>query len=349
MDIRTALIFLPGFLTGITIHEASHAMASKWLGDRCAESCGRISLNPLRHLSAAGTLLLFLVGFGWGKPVPVNIYNYKHPKLYHLLCSLAGPASNIVLAILLVLVGIVLNIFKISLNETILDMVVYGVIINLLLAFINLIPIPPLDGSAIWPCLIPGLRPVYSGRTMKFWIIILFLIFIFHVPSRAAEFAGRKFGRQFFNYIQKIKYGEPAFPANYPAQMQPPDGAYWVHYDQTSYTNGDPNMYTASFFLEEPYPATGLQNQLAKKLAEDGWSQIDARADNNDPNGWETNGTFRVKDVEYRVKVWSKTWENENAEFNVRILWFTDPNHRSMSDILSAKYKYTIKNPVSTE
>ncbi len=69
------LSFFPGFLVALTVHEAAHALVSKWLGDRYAEKQGRISLNPMRHLSVVGTLMLFILGFGWGKPVPVNLYN----------------------------------------------------------------------------------------------------------------------------------------------------------------------------------------------------------------------------------------------------------------------------------
>ena len=100
MNLQTALILLPGLVVGLTVHEAAHAITAKWLGDRTASQMGRVSLNPLRHLSLLGTLALFIVGFGWGKPVIVNVYNFKKPKLYYLLSSLAGPASNLILCAL---------------------------------------------------------------------------------------------------------------------------------------------------------------------------------------------------------------------------------------------------------
>ncbi|MHC4126280.1 MAG: site-2 protease family protein, partial [Planctomycetota bacterium] len=91
MSWQTALFLFPGLIIGLTIHEFAHAITAKWLGDRYPEKMGRVSLNPLRHLSLWGTLALFILGFGWGKPVPINLYNFKRPKLYYLLTSIAGP------------------------------------------------------------------------------------------------------------------------------------------------------------------------------------------------------------------------------------------------------------------
>jgi Zn-dependent protease len=345
MDFRTAFIFLPGFLVGITIHEAAHALMSKWLGDRCAEKQGRISLNPMRHLSATGTMLLFLVGFGWGKPVPINLYNYKHPKLYNLLSSLAGPISNILLAIMLVLIGIVFYVFKISWNRIAFDIVAYSITINLLLASINLIPIPPLDGSAIWPCLIPGMRPVHSGKTMKFWVIVLFLLFIFHVPSMAAEFAGR----QFVSYLQKIKHRELVFPENFPAEMQTPDNAYGIHYDRTTNTRGEPNAFTGSFWIHQPYPAKEYRSQLVEKMKKQGWLRFIAEGDNNDPNEWQMSDIKDDEGDQYRILVWSEIWEKENSRFHVNIKYYADPNGQNPEELMIAEYKYAIMHPESTK
>ena len=100
MDIQYALYMVPGFVIGLTVHEAAHAITSRWLGDNLAGRQGRITLNPLKHLSPLGTLMLFIVGFGWGNPVQVNLYNYKHPKRDYLISSLAGPVSNIIMAAL---------------------------------------------------------------------------------------------------------------------------------------------------------------------------------------------------------------------------------------------------------
>ena len=167
MDIKLALLFLPGFVVGLTIHEAAHAITAKWLGDRNAERMGRISLNPFKHLSPLGTLVLFFLGFGWGKPVEVNLYNFKGPKLYYLLSSLAGPASNLLVS------AISLGILYLDPSKNIRIIFASCYVVNLILAALNLIPIPPLDGSKIWPCLIPKIKPAFSQKSMMLWVILL--------------------------------------------------------------------------------------------------------------------------------------------------------------------------------
>ena len=167
MDLMTALFLLPGLVIGLTFHEAAHAITAKWLGDRTSERMGRISLNPLRHLSPLGTLALFFIGFGWGRPVIVNLYNFKRPKLYYLLSSLAGPAANLILC------GISLSLLHLYPHWSIQWICTSVFVINAILACVNLLPIPPLDGSKIWPCIIPGARPVISGKWTMVWMAVL--------------------------------------------------------------------------------------------------------------------------------------------------------------------------------
>ena len=167
MDLYTALFLLPGLLVGLTIHEFAHAITAKWLGDSTAERMGRVSLNPLRHLSPLGTVALFILGFGWGKPVVVNIYNFKKPKFYYLLSSLAGPAANLVLC------ALSLGILYIRPHWTIAFICVSIFYINAILAVINLLPVPPLDGSKIWPCIIPGMKPTVSAKWTRVWMVVL--------------------------------------------------------------------------------------------------------------------------------------------------------------------------------
>jgi len=167
MSWQTALLLFPGLVIGLTIHETAHALSAKWLGDRTAEKMGRISLNPFRHLSLLGTLALFVLGFGWGKPVTVNIYNFKRPKLYYFLSSIAGPVSNLILS------AIALAIMYLNPHRLIMRICLGIFYINAILAVINLLPVPPLDGSKIWPCIIPGLKPTVSKNWSRFWIIFL--------------------------------------------------------------------------------------------------------------------------------------------------------------------------------
>lgn len=144
-------------IIAITIHEFSHAWAADRLGDPTPRSRGRLTLNPLAHLDPIGTLMLFIAHFGWGKPVPIDPYNLRHPKRDYLYIALAGPISNILLAIFVTLLS---KIFFIPLF-------LYLIIINLSLAIFNLLPFHPLDGSHIFPDLFPG----NTG-----YIILIFLI-----------------------------------------------------------------------------------------------------------------------------------------------------------------------------
>lgn len=167
MNLKMALFLLPGLIVGLTVHEAAHALTAKWLGDRTSERMGRISLNPLRHLSPLGTLALFIIRFGWGKPVIVNLYNFKRPKLYYLLSSLAGPAANLVLC------GVSLGLLYLHPHWLIQWICTSVFFMNAILACVNLLPIPPLDGSKIWPCIIPGAKPVISGKWTMVWMAVL--------------------------------------------------------------------------------------------------------------------------------------------------------------------------------
>ncbi|MHC4059989.1 MAG: site-2 protease family protein [Planctomycetota bacterium] len=172
MNLQTALLWLPGLIVGLTVHEAAHAITAKWLGDDTAERMGRVSLNPLRHLSPLGTLALFILGFGWGRPVVVNVNNFERPKLYYLLSSLAGPVSNLILC------ALSLGVLYLRPHWTIELICVSIFFINAILAVINLLPIPPLDGSKIWPCIIPGMKPVVSAEWTRVWMIVLVVIFV---------------------------------------------------------------------------------------------------------------------------------------------------------------------------
>ncbi|MFI4912785.1 MAG: site-2 protease family protein [Sedimentisphaeraceae bacterium JB056] len=173
MHLEYFLTFLPGLIIGITFHEAAHAWSAMLLGDRLAYSQGRVSLNPLKHLSPLGTLALFVLGFGWGRPVMVNLYNFKRPKFYYLLSSLAGPAANLLLCI------VCMVILKFSTEETpLIGFVEATYLINGILMMLNLLPIPPLDGSKIWPCIIPGMRPISSSKWNMIWLgVVLVLVY----------------------------------------------------------------------------------------------------------------------------------------------------------------------------
>lgn len=152
----TAITILIVFYS-IILHEVSHALVSLWLGDDTAKRAGRLSLNPLKHIDWFGTVLLplimyFTAGVIWGyaKPVPLNPYNYKNIKQGIGLSAMAGPLSNILIAIVFALI------YHLSLNNQLLASICQMVVFfNLLLAFFNLIPIPPLDGSKVLGMVLP--------------------------------------------------------------------------------------------------------------------------------------------------------------------------------------------------
>jgi Zn-dependent protease len=259
MKFLMLLSFLPGFMVALTVHEAAHALVSKWLGDRYAEKQGRISLNPMRHLSVVGTLMLFVLGFGWGKPVPVNLYNYKRPKLYYLLSSLAGPVSNILLCVISIALMYGLNfVCQTEPGKTSLSAVEYAayslsqlflyslLYINMILAVINLIPIPPLDGSKIWPCLFPGMRAAFSGKATWIWIVILIIVMRGNALDKYLITPAIHFTD---SLVPAMLHKQASQPSDSPAEMQAPDGT------------DEPNAVTAYFWLDQPYPAVHRQGR----------------------------------------------------------------------------------------
>lgn len=140
------ILYIVALLIALTVHEAAHAWAAKKLGDDTAESLGRLTLNPLAHLDPIGTMALLFVGVGWGKPVPVNPNNFKHPKLDNLKVALAGPISNLILALIATAFYWV---FRPDGGSLASDFTTTFVYLNLVLMFFNLIPLPPLDGSKL--------------------------------------------------------------------------------------------------------------------------------------------------------------------------------------------------------
>lgn len=158
MDFGDLLFKAPGILFALTIHEYFHAWTANRLGDPTARLQGRLSLNPMAHLDLFGTICFIFAHFGWGKPVPVNPYNFKNPRKDDMLVSFAGPASNFVSAFALGLIFRLINEFGIlpaGMAIPLYRVLLYGIIISLSLAFFNLIPLFPLDGSHILKGLLP--------------------------------------------------------------------------------------------------------------------------------------------------------------------------------------------------
>lgn len=139
-----------GLIIAVTIHEFAHAFIADKLGDPTPKYQGRVTLDPRAHLDPMGTLAILIIGFGWGKPVQFDPYNLKNPKKDAALISLAGPASNIILAtILSLLIGLI------GIHGGLRDALIWIIGVNIMLAIFNLIPIAPLDGSKIANALLP--------------------------------------------------------------------------------------------------------------------------------------------------------------------------------------------------
>jgi Zn-dependent protease len=161
MNFLTLLLIAPPILLALTFHEYAHAYAAYRYGDDTAKQNGRLTLNPLRHLDPLGTIMIFIVHFGWAKPVPVNPYRLRNPKKDMLWISAAGPLANMVLALASgLLIRVLLNRGVIPGGHTaaglLFFMVVMSLQINLALAIFNILPIAPLDGSKILAGLLPA-------------------------------------------------------------------------------------------------------------------------------------------------------------------------------------------------
>ena len=178
----------------ITVHEAAHAWAAYKLGDPTAKAAGRVSLNPLRHLDPLGTLMIFIAHFGWGKPVPFNYYNLKHPRRDTALISIAGPLSNLLTAFVIAIL------FKYIPNMPVVLMEIFRSIfaLSIILFLFNLIPIAPLDGSKLIGLIVPKSKEGWYQRFLAHGPFYLILLIIF--DRLLAGISGFSFFGTFLQY-----------------------------------------------------------------------------------------------------------------------------------------------------
>ncbi len=182
-DIQRILLLVPVALLALTVHEYSHGLVADKLGDNTARLQGRLTLNPLAHLDIIGTILIFLVGFGWAKPVPVNMRNLKDPQRDMMLIALAGPASNLLMALI---AGMVLRSWHPDFSSNaaplmiiVLQLLKLSIVINVALAVFNMIPLPPLDGSRVVYGLLPYDKAITYSKIEPYGVMILFGLFFF--------------------------------------------------------------------------------------------------------------------------------------------------------------------------
>jgi Zn-dependent protease len=200
--LKVSIMLVPA-LMAITCHEVSHGYIADKFGDNTARSLGRLTLNPIKHLDIFGTLMVFIVGIGWAKPVPVNFNNLRHPKKDMIWVAAAGPITNFALAFVSAMAMRALVYLGAGVPEgsplaAVLDpvtlMLAFSVYINLLLAIFNLIPVPPLDGGRVAVGLLPYRQSMALAKMEPFGMIIIIALVFFtnafsYVISPALNFA----------------------------------------------------------------------------------------------------------------------------------------------------------------
>lgn len=188
------LVGFPCFLFAISIHESAHAYAAYKLGDPTALSLGRISLDPRKHIDPIGLVLWLIVGFGWARPVPVQSRYFKKPKRDLNIVSFAGPLSNFIIAMVLILLWYIFLLFDIQIFAPIsavtatnfIDIIIqlfkyalwYSMIINITLGVFNLLPIPPLDGSKLLLSVLPNHIAYTVYKYERYIQIILYAVIL---------------------------------------------------------------------------------------------------------------------------------------------------------------------------
>jgi len=197
------IAMIVALIISVIIHEMAHGYAANWLGDPTARLAGRLSPNPLVHIDPMMSVilpgLLVLSGspilFGAAKPVPYNPYNLRNQKWGEAIVAVAGPLANIVIAIVFAVLIRLIDLGVLALSETFVQLSVSIIVLNIFLAFFNLIPIPPLDGSKILPKFLPrsmqmqydNFRSYFERNVfMGFAIVILLFVFVLSKPLYAA-------------------------------------------------------------------------------------------------------------------------------------------------------------------
>ena len=191
-SLESILLRLAAVFLCLTIHETCHGLAAYALGDPTAKRAHRLSLNPLRHIDWIGFFMMIVAGFGWAKPVPVNPNYFKKPKEGMAITALAGPVSNFLLALLLLLAARLVYVRAMvtgTLPETLFSFLVNTASLSVGLGLFNLVPVPPLDGSKVVAVLLPDRAYNWLMRYEQLGMVLLVVIISVGVGSNALNAA----------------------------------------------------------------------------------------------------------------------------------------------------------------
>jgi len=190
LDISYLVIAFAVLIFSLTVHEAAHAWSASRLGDDTARRLGRVSLNPVVHVDPIGTLLLPLVAIignlpiiGWAKPTPVNPRNLRHPRRDNVLVTAAGPASNLMIAVVAAMALRLIpaadpSVEGMDVSSPLILLAIQLVDINLLLALFNMIPVPPLDGGRVMAGLLPPALAIRYNQLGRYGFIIIYALML---------------------------------------------------------------------------------------------------------------------------------------------------------------------------
>jgi Zn-dependent protease len=179
------LYVLPALLISLSIHELAHAYTAYKLGDKSQKALGRLTLDPFAHIDWMGFVCIALLGFGWGKPVLVNDMYFKNKSRDNMLVSLAGPMSNLIMAVIftiilkiLIATNVIVLVANGTLSTVLFTMFTLAIQFNVVFAIFNMLPIPPFDGSKVLHYFLPrkGKEILDMLEVYSFYIIIIFLV-----------------------------------------------------------------------------------------------------------------------------------------------------------------------------
>lgn len=185
MTLPQIAMLLPLLLLSLTVHEWAHGKSAALLGDFTAREAGRLTLNPIKHLDFFGLIMLLMVGVGWAKPVPIEPKRMRSPRRDLVLVSLAGPASNLLIALLF---GLAARLYRslaaagsLPYWEPLFHVLILMTVINTLLCFFNMLPFPPLDGSKVLAMLTARRWPQWTASYLRHGSYLLLAILVLQV------------------------------------------------------------------------------------------------------------------------------------------------------------------------